>query len=158
MSPSPYYADEFVTLYHDDSEDWLRANPGQHAQIVVTSPPYNMGLVPGGNGRGMYRPGANNKGGRFRHGYTGTNDDALDQGEYDAWQRRMLALLWDVVTDDGAVFYNHRPRVEHGVLPAGTPRSMMASRSPGTGSSGATRRTATSAPGRSGGAPQSTAA
>lgn len=115
--PTPYYEDDLVTLYHGDSEAIL---PELSAQIVVTSPPYNMGLTPGGNGRGMYRPGANNKGGRFREGY-GEHDDAMPQDEYDAWQRRVVGLMWQAIPDDGAIFYNHRVRVEHGVarLPLG---------------------------------------
>lgn len=113
----PYYSDDSVTLYHGDCRIVL----GEHANgrgaalahVVVTSPPYNMGLTPGGNGRGMYRPGANNKGGRFRDGY-GSYDDAMSQGEYDEWQRDIIKLLWEAIPEDGAIFYNHRIRVEHG--------------------------------------------
>ena len=118
----PYYEDGLVTLYHADSLDYLADILNGHAtapelgHIVVTSPPYNMGLVPGGNGRGMYRPGESNKAGRFRAGYDGGHDDAMPQGEYDQWQRDMLGLLWEITPDDGAIFYNHRPRIEHGVL------------------------------------------
>jgi site-specific DNA-methyltransferase (adenine-specific) len=83
------------------------------ADITITSPPYNMGLVPGGNGRGMYRPGASNKAGRFRDGY-GTHADALPQVEYDNWQRECLSLMF--AKSALGVFYNHRPRVEHGSL------------------------------------------
>lgn len=116
---TPYYQDERVTLYHGDSEmivsDWLNeyAQP-DFGQIVVTSPPYNMGLTPGGNGRGMYRPSASRKGGRFRDGYDDSHDDAMPQDEYDDWQRRTLGLLWELIPEDGAIFYNHRQRVEHG--------------------------------------------
>lgn len=99
-----------ATLYLGKCEDVLPGLPGC-AEIAFTSPPYNMGLVPGGNGRGMYRPGANNKGGRFRQGY-GLHDDAMQQDQYDRWQRECLSLIYNAVT--GAVFYNHRPRVEHG--------------------------------------------
>lgn len=109
----PYYSDELVTLYNGDCLPAMRAMPDESVDIVVTSPPYNMGLVPGGNGRGMYRPGASNKAGRFRDGY-GAHDDAMDQDAYDAWQREVLAECWRV--SRLAVFYNHRPRVEHGVL------------------------------------------
>jgi site-specific DNA-methyltransferase (adenine-specific) len=108
----PYYQDDAVTIYHGDCEDVL---PHVDADLVVTSPPYNMGLVPGGNGRGMYRPGASTKAGRFRDGY-GVHSDALLQDEYDAWQRLILGLCWRSIPDDGAIFYNHRPRVEHGLL------------------------------------------
>jgi len=110
---SPYYADESVTLYCARELDVLRTLADDSVDITVTSPPYNMGLVPGGNGRGMYRPGAGNKAGRFREGY-GQHSDALPQDEYDAWQREVLAECWRV--SRLAVFYNHRPRVEHGVL------------------------------------------
>lgn len=113
----PYYSDDAVTLYLGD----CRAVLGEHvnarsdflAQIIVTSPPYNMGLTPGGNGRGMYRPSASRKGGRFRDGY-GEHDDAMPQSEYDEWQRDIIGLLWEAIPNDGAIFYNHRVRVEHG--------------------------------------------
>lgn len=108
-----YYDDGLCTIYHGRCEEIL-PDLGV-ADIVVTSPPYNMGLKPGGNGRGMYRPGATgSKGARFREGYDGTNDDAMGQDEYDEWQRAVLSTLWDKV--HLGIFYNHRPRVEHGVL------------------------------------------
>lgn len=110
---TPYYADDLVTIYHGEAMTQMALMADESVDIVVTSPPYNMGLVPGGNGRGMYRPGANAKAGRFRAGY-GSHDDAMDQGEYDDWQRRCLAEMWRVARL--GVFYNHRPRVEHGRL------------------------------------------
>jgi DNA modification methylase len=110
---TPYYDDGFVTLYNADCLDVLWTLPDDCMDITVTSPPYNMGLVPGGNGRGMYRPGASNKAGRFRDGY-GQHDDAMPYDDYCAWQREVLAECWRV--SRLAVFYNHRPRVEHGKL------------------------------------------
>lgn len=110
---TPYYQDDAVTLYRGDCLSVVPAFPDESFDVVITSPPYNMGLVPGGNGRGMYRPGANVKAGRFRDGY-GAHSDTLDQDEYDEWQREVLAELWRVARH--AVFYNHRPRVEHGKL------------------------------------------
>lgn len=109
----PYYNEGGITIYHGDCRDILPTlNP---VDLVVTSPPYNMGLVPGGNGRGMYRPGASNKAGRFRAGY-GQHADAHPQDEYDTWQRDIIELCWRCLTDTGAIFYNCRPRVEHGAL------------------------------------------
>jgi DNA modification methylase len=81
----PYYDDGQVTLYCGRCEDVLPTL--EPVDLIVTSPPYNMGLVPGGNGRGMYRPGANNKAGRFRDGY-GQHDDAMPQDEYDSGSGR----------------------------------------------------------------------
>lgn len=113
MLPGAHYSDHLVTLYRGDCLDVMGTMPDESVDIVVTSPPYNMGLVPGGNGRGMYRPGANNKAGRFRDGY-GQHDDAMEQGDYDAWQRQVITECWRIARK--AVFYNHRPRIEHGVL------------------------------------------
>ena len=107
----PYYDDGQITIYHGRCEDILPTL--EPVDLIVTSPPYNMGLVPGGNGRGMYRPGASNTAGRFRDGY-GEHADAMPQDEYDAWQRKVIALCMAALVDDGALFYNHRPRVEHG--------------------------------------------
>jgi site-specific DNA-methyltransferase (adenine-specific) len=100
-----------ATLYLADCREVLPTLSG--VDIAVTSPPYNMGLVPGGNGRGMYRPGTSNKAGRFRDGY-GTHDDAMPQDEYDEWQRDCLTAMWRLCRL--GIFYNHRPRVEHGKL------------------------------------------
>lgn len=117
MTPA-YYEDEWVTLYHGDClevmSDWISeyAEP-DFGHIVVTSPPYNMGLVPGGNGRGMYRPSASRKGGRFREGYD-ADPDAMPQNEYDALRRDELACMWSLIPSDGAIFWNHRQRIEHG--------------------------------------------
>lgn len=109
----PYYSENDITIYKGDSRDVLPTIPDESVDICVTSPPYNMGLVPGGNGRGMYRPGASNKAGRFRNGY-GAHDDAMPQDEYDEWQRWTLGEMWRI--SRLGVFYNHRPRVEHGRL------------------------------------------
>lgn len=110
---TPYYSDDAVTIYHGDALEVMATLNNESVDVVVTSPPYNMGLVPGGNGKGMYRPGANSKAGRFRDGY-GSHGDAMPQDEYDAWQRQCLSEMWRVARL--GVFYNHRPRVEHGVL------------------------------------------
>lgn len=114
MTLTPYWSNGAITLYHGDNAELL---PAVTADVVLTSPPYNMGLTPGGGGRGMYQPSASRKGGRFRAGYgDGGHDDAMPQHEYDAWQRHVLQLCWEAIPDTGAIYYNHRDRVEHGRL------------------------------------------
>jgi site-specific DNA-methyltransferase (adenine-specific) len=108
---APYYQDDHVTIYHGRCEDVL---PGVSADLAVTSPPYNMGLTPGGNGRGMYQPSASRKAGKFRGGYDGGCDDALPWDEYDAWQRSIIELMLDRCRL--GVYYNNRSRVIHGRL------------------------------------------
>lgn len=112
---TPYFTDGDVTLFRGDCLDVLPTFESDSVDVVVTSPPYNMGLVPGGNGRGMYRPGAGAKAGRFRDGYgDGEHSDAMPYEAYCAWQRAVLAECWRVARL--GVLYNHRPRVEHGRL------------------------------------------
>lgn len=108
-----YYEDALVTLHHADALPMLRDMPDESVDIVVTSPPYNMGLTPGGNGRGLYRH-PNQKAGRFDAGYTDHGDDALDPDEYNTLRRTELQEMWRIARH--AVYYNHRPRVIHGVL------------------------------------------
>lgn len=108
----PYYSDEHVTLYHGDALAVLQGLPALAADIVVTSPPYNMGLTPGGNGRGMYGH-TTSKGSRFStDGYSAAGDDALDPAEYAALRCAELWEMWRIVSL--GIFWNHRPRIIHG--------------------------------------------
>jgi site-specific DNA-methyltransferase (adenine-specific) len=97
---TPYYADGLVTIYHGDCRDVLPALASVGG--VITSPPYNLGDMSGGY--------ANLSGGYASY------DDALPHAEYVEWQRWVLAELWRHIGDDGAIFYNHKPRVRDGVL------------------------------------------
>ena len=112
---TPYYADELVTLYHGDCEEVLPHVPP--ADLIFTSPPYNMQVTTGG-GFGHYSDGSrwNSRGGggkwtggALAEGYDG-HDDGLPLPEYEDWQRRVLKLCWDALSDTGAIFYNHKPR------------------------------------------------
>jgi hypothetical protein len=109
---TPYYEDGAVVIYHGDCAEVLPDIPDESVDIVVTSPPYNMGLTPGGNGRGMYKH-TTSKGKRFHAGYDATGDD-MDPDEYNAFHRAQLAEMWRITRL--AVFWNHRPRVIHGHL------------------------------------------
>lgn len=115
---SIYYQDEHVTLHHGDCidimSDLISGSADPLAHIAVTSPPYNMGVTPGGNGRGIYRTSKTSKGRRFHSGYA-DHDDAMNPDEYVQWQRRAIQVMWDAIASDGAIFYNHKVRIEHGV-------------------------------------------
>lgn len=110
-----YYQDDLVTLYHGDCLDVLPAIDG--VDLVVTSPPYNLGVTSGG-GFGHYRDGQR-RGGQGKWGgtecdgirYTDHND-AMDFGEYTDWQRQCLQAMWNSLSESGAIFYNHKPRVQ----------------------------------------------
>jgi site-specific DNA-methyltransferase (adenine-specific) len=112
---SPYYADDHVTLWHGDCADILPSITG--VDLVVTSPPYNLGALPGG-GFGHYKAGQTRGGqgkwaGATKDGIDySDHNDAMPPAEYAAWQREVLSMLWATLSDTGAIFYNHKPRVQ----------------------------------------------
>jgi len=105
----PYFDDGTVTIYHGRIEDVLPVL-GRVADIAVTSPPYNMGLTPGGNGAGLYSHTTQHASRFTNDGYDGASD-AMDPDEYEAATREWLRLSIEATT--GAVWWNHRPRIWH---------------------------------------------
>lgn len=83
--------------------------------LIVTSPPYNIRNSTGGGLR-------NGSGGKWENaallkGYAEADyDDAMPHEEYVAWQRRCLTAMMRVLREDGAIFYNHKWRVQAGLL------------------------------------------
>lgn len=117
----PYYDEAGITIYHGDCEEVLPSlGP---VDLVITSPPYNLGVSTGGsfghpdwNARMKERGGGGKwHGGALADGYE-SFDDALPPEEYLMWQRRCVRLMWDVLSPAGAIFYNHKPRVQAGML------------------------------------------
>jgi site-specific DNA-methyltransferase (adenine-specific) len=45
----------------------------------------------------------------------GNYGDSMPQADYDRWQRWLLLSLWQTLSESGAIFYNHKPRVQGGV-------------------------------------------
>lgn len=118
----PYYSDDLVTIYHGDASETVSALD-QSFDLVFTSPPYNLGVSSGG-GFGHYTPispldkrGGHGKwvkaatAGGISDGYA-DHDDAMPMAEYEAWQRAILSMLYAHLTTAGAIFYNHKPRVQ----------------------------------------------
>lgn len=97
---TPYYDEDGITIYHGDALDVLTALSG--VDVVVTSPPYNL------NGDGWTTGGAGKEWARLGDGY-GIHGDDMPHAEYVAWQRSVLSACWGTLSDDGAIFYNHKP-------------------------------------------------
>lgn len=109
----PYYQDAFVTLYHGDCLEVLPAL--SDIDLVVTSPPYNLGVSSGG---GFAAPGKKTgrwSGGPLAGGY-GSHGDSMPPAAYREWQSDVLSLCWSTLNDCGAIYYNHKPRVQAGIV------------------------------------------
>ncbi|HYF46014.1 MAG TPA: site-specific DNA-methyltransferase, partial [Acidimicrobiales bacterium] len=101
--------------YHGDCLEVMAAlEPG--FDLVFTSPPYNLGESSGGDFKGIKRD-AKSKwdGGRLADGY-GAHSDRMPYPEYVEWQKRVLGACWRLLSPAGAVFYNHKPRVQDGIV------------------------------------------
>lgn len=88
--------------------------PAESIDLIVTSPPYNLRNSSGGGMR-------NGNGGLWKNaellnGYAGGNTDDMPYEDYVNWQRSCLDSMMRLLKDDGAIFYNHKWRVQKGLL------------------------------------------
>ena len=100
-------------IYQDDCIQAMQKMSAASVQMVVTSPPYNIKNSSGNGlkcGRGGKWPKA-----ALQSGYA-DHDDCMPHAEYVAWQRDCLKEMLRVLRDDGAIFYNHKWRVQNGLL------------------------------------------
>jgi site-specific DNA-methyltransferase (adenine-specific) len=91
----------------------MRRMPSASVDLVVTSPPYNL---KNSTGNGM----KDGRGGKWKNarlieGYAGHADN-MPHAKYVAWQRDCLTEMMRLLKEDGAIFYNHKWRVQAGLL------------------------------------------
>lgn len=91
----------------------MKKIPEETIELVVTSPPYNL---KNSTGNGM----KDGRGGKWANaalqkGYSHHND-CMPHDEYVQWQRDCLNEMMRIIPEDGAIFYNHKWRVQNGVL------------------------------------------
>jgi modification methylase len=87
--------------------------PAGSIGLIVTSPPYNLR---NSTGNGM----KDGRGGKWSNaklieGYESHTDD-MPHDEYVKWQRDCLTSMMRILREDGAIFYNHKWRVQAGLL------------------------------------------
>ena len=98
-------------VHPGDCLDLLGKLPVASIATVVTSPPYNIKNSTGNglkNGSGGKWPKAALLDGYADHG------DAMPHEDYVEWQRACLRAMLRVLREDGAIFYNHKWRVQGG--------------------------------------------
>jgi len=119
-SPVKHVPDKLIEpwlnkVHCDDCVEIMNQMPVGSVDLMVTSPPYN---IRNSTGNGL----KNGSGGKWKNaallkGYAEAeyNDD-MPHEEYVAWQRRCLTAMMRVLKEDGAIFYNHKWRVQGGLL------------------------------------------
>lgn len=101
------------TIICDDCLAAMKNMPDESIDLVITSPPYNL---KNSTGNGM----KDGRGGKWSsaalvNGYS-HHDDCMPHEEYAKWQRDCLTEMYRLIKDDGAIFYNHKWRVQDGLL------------------------------------------
>ena len=106
--------DSWIGKVHaGDCVELMAKMPVGSIDVIVTSPPYN---IKNSTGNGL----KNGSGGKWPQaalieGYA-AHDDAMPHVEYVEWQRRCLTAMMRVLREDGAIFYNHKWRIQGGLL------------------------------------------
>lgn len=108
----------FLTSFLDkiicgDTVEIMRQMPDKCIDLIITSPPYNLKNSTG-NGMKDGR-GGKWKNARLVNGYV-AHDDNMPHTEYVIWQRSCLSEMLRILKEDGAIFYNHKWRVQGGLL------------------------------------------
>lgn len=96
-----------------DAVEIMKQIPDASIDLVVTSPPYNLKNSTGNgmkDGRGGKWAGA-----ALQKGYS-HHDDCMPHEQYVKWQRDCLTEMLRIIKDTGAIFYNHKWRVQNGLL------------------------------------------
>ena len=105
--------DQWINKVHSgDCVEFMSRMPANSVDVIVTSPPYNLRNSTGNgmkDGRGGKWPNA-----QLQKGYDAHEDD-MPHEEYVKWQRNCLTAMMRVIREDGAIFYNHKWRVQGGL-------------------------------------------
>lgn len=96
-----------------DCLEIMRDIPDESCDLIVTSPPYNL---KNSTGNGM----KDGRGGKWKNaalinGYQ-NYDDNMPYDKYVSWQRECLNEMMRIIPNNGAIFYNHKWRVQNGLL------------------------------------------
>lgn len=89
-------------VHQGDCLEVMKQLPDSSVDLVFTSPPYNLRAGTGNGKRGWC-------------GYDGHSDD-MPHPKYVRWQRACLSEMMRLIPENGAIFYNHAPRVQNGLL------------------------------------------
>jgi len=96
-----------------DAVEIMGKIPPGAIDLVITSPPYN---IKNSTGNGL----KDGRGGKWANaglqkGYA-NYDDCMPHDKYVKWQRESLKKMMQIIPDTGAIFYNHKWRVQDGIL------------------------------------------
>ena len=98
---------EINKIYCESNLETMAKMPDCFVDLIVTSPPYNLGNSKKGSFYGGKSKGENIE-------YIDHDDDMPIQ-EYIDWQHLLFKEWMRVIKPSGAIFYNHKPRILNGI-------------------------------------------
>ena len=98
-----------------DCIELMRQMPNECLDLVITSPPYNLHIVKIKKETAKNWKGKSNKSKLQVEGYD-QHSDYMDESKYIAWQKQVLAECFRLIKNTGAIFYNHKWRVQKGLF------------------------------------------
>lgn len=116
---------DYNSINVGDALEFLKSLPDSNVPLFLFSPPYNLSTTTGGGepssghykkGSPLGKRGGSGKwhGGELVNGYS-DHDDAMPPDQYMTWQKEILAECWRCIADNGAIYYNHKPRIQAGI-------------------------------------------
>lgn len=88
---------ELNKIYNEDCLEGMKQIPDDSIDIIITSPPYNIGRMHSNS---------------TQHGTYQGND--MKEEDYQKWQIDILNEMFRVLKEEGSLFYNHKIRIKKG--------------------------------------------
>jgi modification methylase len=113
MAERRIFPDDFLDKFLcGDALEILKEIPDESVDIAITSPPYNL--------RNSTRNSKSGGGGKWTaeiliKGYA-NYDDNRPHDEYVKWQREIITEIMRILKPEGALFYNHKWRIQDRLL------------------------------------------
>lgn len=104
-----------VALYIGDCFEVMKMMPEGFIDLSIFSPPYNLRNSTGGGFKGRNFKRGKWKNAKLANGYDNHGDD-MPHVEYIEWQKNVLREVWRLTASDGAIFFQHKPRIQAGRL------------------------------------------
>lgn len=112
--PSFYLNGSVNKIMQGDCLEKMKQLPDNSIDLIVTSPPYNLKNSTG-NGMSVNTRTGKWAGAALQKGYK-DYDDCMPHDKYVKWQNDCLKEMYRLLKDDGAIFYNHKRRVQNGLI------------------------------------------
>ena len=90
-----------IKLLNGDCLELMRGMPDESVDLIITSPPYNLGNT-------------HHTGGKRFKPYGKYNDD-MKELDYQDWQIEVLNECFRILKSDGSMLYNHKNRISKGI-------------------------------------------